>query len=216
MKVLALERVIIGSLDTHAVAAGGAKHLNNVSVGVCKEACDALLLPFRAWQRDRFVLFKWAQRLDGTIDGGMVSSLDSRRNVHAMRDVCDLLIIGGNTVREDRPILDSRLVEGTAPDILIYSRSKVFDRTIALFHIRGRQVFVEDNLERAQAYKNILIEGGPSLFKATRSIVDCYVSFTAPSSGGTIPFANETADFEFLHVEQIGSDVKMWLRKKDE
>ncbi len=216
LKALSLERVVIGSLDTHAVAAGGANYLDNVSIGVCKEACEALLIPFRAWQKDRFVLFKWAQRLDGTVEGGTISSHSSRRNVHAMRDVCDLLVIGGNTVREDRPTLDSRLVDGAAPDVLIYSRNKVFDESIALFGVRGRKVFIEDNFERLKAYHNIFIEGGPSLFSATRSLVDCYLSFTAPSTGGTIPFTKECADFEFLHVEQIGSDVKMWLRKKHE
>ncbi len=216
LKALSLERVIIGTLDTHAAAAGGAQQLDNVSVGICKRACENLLLPFYAWQNGRFVLFKWAQRLDGTIEGGTISSRDSRRNVHAMRDVCDLLIIGGHTVRTDRPMLDSRLVEGRAPDVLIYSRHKVFDESIALFSVSGRKVFIEDNFERVKAYKNIFIEGGPSLFHATRSMVDCYLSFTAPSSGGTIPFTKERANFEFLHVEQIGSDVKMWLRKRDE
>ncbi len=216
LETLSLRRIIIGSLDTHAIAAGGARRLRHVSTGVCHDACEALLLPFKAWQKQQFIFFKWAQRLDGTIDGGTISAIESRRNVHAMRSVCDLLVIGGNTVREDRPTLDSRLVNGSAPDILIYSHNSVFDNTIPLFHVPRRQVFIDDHWDRLKGYRNIMIEGGPVLLEATQSMVDCYVSFIAPSSGGSIPFTTQRADFEWLHVAPSGCDLKMWLRKKDE
>ena len=212
---LSLERVIIGTLDTHAVASGGARHLP-ASIGICEDACEALLLPFKAWQQRQCVVFKWAQRLSGTIDCGTISSLESRRYVHAMRDVCDLLVIGGHTVREDRPTLDSRLVKGKAPDILIYSHHQEFDQSIPLFQVQGREVFIDNTLSRLASYKNIIIEGGPALFRETQSLVTCYVSFTAPSSGGTVPFASEHVNFEFLHVAPSGDDITIWLRKKNE
>ncbi len=211
---LSLKRVVIGSLDSNEIASGGKSFLKNTHSGVCEEECDALLSPFNAWQKENFVFFKWAQRLDGTINGGIVSSKESRKVVHALRNKCDLLVIGGNTVREDRPTLDSRLVNGKAPDILIYSKTKEFDKTIPLFNISKRNVYVESDFKRLKEYKNIMIEGGPAMFSATKDLVNLYLNFTAPSSGGTIPFTNEKFEFEYLHVEQNSNDLMMWLRKK--
>ncbi len=214
MQNLSLKRVVIGSLDSNEIASGGKSFLKNTHSGVCEEECDALLSPFNAWQKENFVFFKWAQRLDGTINGGIVSSKESRKVVHALRNKCDLLVIGGNTVREDRPTLDSRLVNGKAPDILIYSKTKEFDKTIPLFNISKRNVYVESDFKRLKEYKNIMIEGGPAMFSATKDLVNLYLNFTAPSSGGTIPFTNEKIEFEYLHVEQNNNDLMMWLRKK--
>ena len=76
-----------------------------------------------------------------------------------MRDKCDLLVIGGESVRVDRPTLDARLIDGKAPDILIYSRSSDFDKSIPLFSVKGRKVMVSDSLDEIKNYKNIMIEG---------------------------------------------------------
>ncbi|MEA2112298.1 MAG: bifunctional diaminohydroxyphosphoribosylaminopyrimidine deaminase/5-amino-6-(5-phosphoribosylamino)uracil reductase RibD [Campylobacterota bacterium] len=214
LQKLSFKRVVIGSLDTHKIASGGKSFFKNVESGVCQEACDALLAPFNAWQNNNFIFFKWAQRLDGTVDGGTVSSLQSRTDVHALRDRCDLLVVGGNTVREDRPTLDSRLVNGKAPDILIYSNSSEFDKTIPLFNVPKRKVHIESDFSMLKEYKNIMIEGGPSMFSATKGLVNYYLSFIAPSSGGTIPFTNEKIEFKYLHVEPSGNDLKIWLEEK--
>ena len=115
---LNIKKVYIGSLDKYQPT----KKYDAKSI-ILEKKCNALLEPFNLWQKDKFVFFKWAQRLDASTDGS-VSSNESRKNVHAMRNVCDLLVIGGNTLRIDRPTLDARLVNGNAPDILIYSREK--------------------------------------------------------------------------------------------
>jgi diaminohydroxyphosphoribosylaminopyrimidine deaminase/5-amino-6-(5-phosphoribosylamino)uracil reductase len=216
LQSLSLRRVIIGMQDTHEIAAGGAAYCNSVDMGVCASECEKLLLPFLKWQERNFVYFKWAQRLDATVDGTTVSSLKSRTYVHALRNRCDLLVIGGNTLRTDRPTLDARLVNGKAPDVLIYSSHKTFDTSIPLFQVPNRKVYVESSLQRLGEYKNIMIEGGPSLFEAIQESVDCFLSFTAPSTGGTIPFCKTKSEFEYLHVEPFGDDLKMWLRKRDE
>jgi diaminohydroxyphosphoribosylaminopyrimidine deaminase/5-amino-6-(5-phosphoribosylamino)uracil reductase len=214
LQKLKIKRVVIGSCDTTELASGGSSFFTNVTSGVCKKECDDLLLPFMTWQKNSFVFFKWAQRLDGSIDGGIVSSLESRIKVHELRNRCDLLVIGGNTVRSDRPTLDSRLVEGRAPDVLIYSKEKEFDTQIPLFNVKNRKVYIESHFDRVSKYKNIMIEGGPSMFNMTKNIVNYYLSFVAPSSGGTIPFTKDKTEFEYLHVKQYSSDVMIWLRKK--
>jgi len=209
---LNIKEVYIGSTDSNKKAANGAMRLsmNNCTVysEILKEECDALLLPFNKTLQERFVFFKWAQRLEGTTDGGIISSKKSRTQVHAMRDVCDLLVIGGATVREDRPTLDARLVNGKAPNILIFSRSKDFDRTIPLFNVQGREVYIEDNLERIKQYKNIMIEGGPQMYALTREVVDYYLCYIAPSQQGD--------NFEFLNVDKESEDIIVWMKRRIE
>jgi len=127
---LGIKNVFVGSYDTNQKAKNGNMILQmnscEVYTEILKKECDALLLPFQKTLDDNFVFFKWAQRLNATTDGGTISSKESRENVHAMRDVCDLLVIGGNTVRIDRPTLDARLVNGKAPDILIVSQFTLY------------------------------------------------------------------------------------------
>jgi len=214
---LGISEVYVGSVDTNKAASGGIMRLqmNNCMVysELLKKECDALLLPFQKQLESKFVFFKWAQRLNATTDEGNISSLLSRTNVHAMRDVCDLLIIGGNTVRVDRPTLDARLVDGNAPDILILSRKKEFDRTIPLFNVQGRTVFIEDNLSKIESYKNIMIEGSSKMYELTRDITDYYLCYLAPIFGGTNGFENLEDKFEILNLEKEDRDIIMWLKR---
>ncbi len=218
ISVLKPKKVYVSVLDPNDEASGGVRTLREVGVevesGLKEEEGQSLLEPFVKWQKKNFVFFKWAQRLDGTIDGGIVSDAVSREKVHAMRDVCDLLVIGGNTVRTDRPTLDARLVNGKAPDVLIYSTRKDFDTEISLFKIEGRKVYIEDNLDKISKYKNILIEGGPSLFKATKNTVDSYLCFLAPSTGGDIKFSDENQEFKILHNQKLDNDLMIWMQGK--
>jgi diaminohydroxyphosphoribosylaminopyrimidine deaminase / 5-amino-6-(5-phosphoribosylamino)uracil reductase len=216
IKTLGIKKVVVGHKDPNAEAAGGISILDESGCEVemaeeCELRANDLLKPFITWQQKPYVTFKWAQRLDGTIDGGTISSQLSRINVHAMRDVSDLIVIGGETVRADRPTLDARLVDGNVCDVLIYSRQTEFDKTIPLFDVEGRNVYIESSLDRIQNYKNILIEGGPAMFEATKNIVDSYLCFVAPKSGGTIRFTNTKDDFRILHSQTSGGDVMMWM-----
>jgi len=214
---LGIEEVYVGSADANKPASGGIMRLqmNSCMVysGLCQKECDALLSPFNAQLESKFVFFKWAQRLNATTDAGNVSSLESRTNVHAMRDVCDLLVIGGNTVRTDRPTLDARLVDGKAPDILILSRQKEFDKTIPLFDVEGRKVFIEDNLSKVDEYKNIMIEGSAKMYTLTRDITDYYLCYIAPTFGGENGFENLEDKFEVLNLEKEDTDIIMWLKR---
>jgi len=216
---LSIKNIFIGSNDFNEKAAHGAELLKNngcdVRVKVLETECDALLFPFKKFMDEKFVFFKWAQCLNATTDGGIVSSIESRTNVHAMRDVCDLLVIGGNTVRLDRPMLDARLVNGKAPDVLILSRNKEFDKTIPLFNIEGRKVFVENNFSKLDEYKNIMIEGTSKMYELTRDIVDYYLCYLAPSFGGTDLFEVLDDKFEFLNSSSVDKDLIIWMKRID-
>ena len=215
---LQIKKVYVGSTDSNKEASNGNKRLKSASIELQTEVmlqeCNDLLKPFIESQKNNFVFFKWAQRLDGTTDNGIVSSQHSRKNVHQMRDVCDLLVIGGNTVRIDRPTLDSRLVDGKAPDILILSRQKEFDRTIPLFNVEGREVFIADDFSKLDSYKNIMIEGSSKMYELSRDVVDYYLCYIAPTFGGKNGFENIEDKLEVLNIRQVEQDIIMWMKRK--
>jgi diaminohydroxyphosphoribosylaminopyrimidine deaminase/5-amino-6-(5-phosphoribosylamino)uracil reductase len=215
---IGIKKVFVGSNDINNVASGGNKVLKkngvDVKTSLLEKKSQELIAPFNLWSEDKFVFFKWAQRLNGTTDAGTVSSINSRTNVHAMRDVCDLLVIGGNTVRVDRPTLDARLINGKAPDVLIISREKEFDKTIPLFDVKERKVFIEDNFSCLNDYKNIMIEGSSKMFELTKNIVDYYLCYLVPIMGGNIGFEKNEEKFEILNIDQDDQDIIMWMKRE--
>jgi diaminohydroxyphosphoribosylaminopyrimidine deaminase/5-amino-6-(5-phosphoribosylamino)uracil reductase len=215
---LGLQKLFISCSDTNPIASNGRYLLESAGVecvfGVLEKKGQQLLEPFLTWQNKSFAFFKWAQRLDGTIDNGTISSEVSRRHVHTLRNVCDLIVIGGNTVRTDRPKLDARLVSGRSPDVLIYSNSEDFDRTIPLFSVPDRRVFIENSLERINHYSLIMIEGGASMMSAVREVCDWYSCYIAPKIGhGSVSMGAVQEDFEVMHAK-IDDNILLWMRKK--
>jgi len=215
---LGIKKLFVGSNDSNEEASGGTVIAEKSNIGVqtkvLKKECDELLAPFNMWNKKRFVLFKWAQRLNGTTDCGIISTSESRKHLHSMRDVCDLLVIGGNTVRIDRPTLDARMVDGKAPDVLIISRSNEFDETIPLFSVKDRKVIISDNFSALDSYKNIMIEGSTKMFELTRDIVDYYLCYLAPKFGGKNGLASLDDKFETLNVQTKEQDIIMWMKRE--
>ena len=169
------KKVIIGYKDPNKKASGGAKTLqeSNIKVEILDDKrCFNLIEPFIKWNENRFIFFKLAMSLNGVISGGYISDKQSLQWVHNVRDKIDLLIIGGNSVRIDRPTLDARFCNGKAPDILIYSKQKEFDKSIPLFSVPNRKVFIADSLELVKNYKFIMVEGGEKLYNKLLNFVD--------------------------------------------
>ena len=169
------KKVIIGYKDPNKKASGGAKTLqeSNIKVEILDDKrCFDLIEPFIKWNENRFIFFKLAMSLNGVISGGYISDKQSLQWVHNVRDKIDLLIIGGNSVRIDRPTLDARFCNGKAPDILIYSKQKEFDKSIPLFSVPNRKVFIADSLELVKNYKFIMVEGGEKLYNKLLNFVD--------------------------------------------
>jgi len=214
LATLGFGEVIIGSAEENPEAVGGIERLkqNGIKVrhGILKEKCDSLLYPFKQWRKEKFVFFKIATNLNGTYDTGTISSLSSRKYVHKLRDKTDLLIIGGNTVRVDRPTLDARLCDGKAPDILIYSKQKHFDKSIPLFNVKNRKVFISDSLDIVKDYNFIMIEGGDNMLKATKKITNWYLFFIAPAikKGNSLDLP---MTFNPLYSTMIENDTLHWF-----
>ncbi len=211
---LGFKEVIIGSIEENKIATGGIKSLKKCGIQtktkVRQKECDELLYPFKKWNKERFLFFKIATNLNGSYNTGLISSKASREYVHKLRDKIDLLVIGGNSVRIDRPLLDSRLIGGRAPDILIYSKTKEFDRTIPLFNVKNRKVFVEDNFELIKNYNFIMIEGGEGMLKASQKIVDSYLFFISPNikRGKSL---THNLQLKTLHQSSLNGDTLLWL-----
>ncbi len=218
IKSLGFANVICGMQDPNKIASGGIQTLKEASIkvklDVMHEACNALLTPFKRWQENKpFVFFKLALTANGVYDGGIITSNTSRTLVHAMRNNIDLLIIGGETVRSDRPTLDSRLVGGKAPDILILSKHKEFDQSIPLFSVPNRKVFIEENFDKIASYRFIMIEGAQSLLDFSSNIVDWICLFYAPhmKTGNTLQIEKKLKRLQQL---PCGEDTLTWFEKK--
>ena len=213
LHALALDRVVIGIPDPIEGHDGGMKQLKNVSLGVLEEACQDLIEPFLIWQKRAFVLFKLAQTTNGRIGGGYLSSKASLTHVHQLREVCDTLLIGGNTVREDRPTLDCRFIQAQAPDINIYAREDNFDRDIPLFSIENRDVEIINRLDFLEHPSFVLVEGGEGMLKALKEKIDWMLIYQTPKLSTNNLTYNTTMNLHFLHQEKKEIDLMIWSRQ---
>jgi len=182
LKDMGFQRVVISIPDINKKASGGIEFLSKstiVKTGVLEEEGRKLLKFFEIWQnKQSFVFFKVAVTKNWVYSGGIISSESSRVLVHKIREVTDLLVIGGNSVRTDKPILDTRLSSGeNPPDVLIVSKKDDFDRSIPLFSVKKRKVFISDKLDMLDDYNFIMIEGGENLYKLVKNKIDALMIF---------------------------------------
>lgn len=217
LRELKPKRVIISHKDANKIASGGSNTLKDSNIDITyncmeKEGYD-LLYPFLKWLKGSFVFYKMAQTLNGTIDGGRISSNQAQAYVHTLRDKIDLLMIGGNSVRIDKPTLDARYIAGRAPDIFIYSKNKIFDNKIPLFSIPNRDVFISDDLFKLLDYKFIMIEGGYNLLEKLKERIDLIVLIISPKIRDGLNANLIDLDFEIIHENYIGKDKLVFLKR---
>ena len=213
LHALVLRRVIIGTRDPIEGHDGGMDKLDNVSFGILQEECQALLEPFLIWQKRAFVLFKLAQTTNGRIGGGYLSCHDSLIHVHKLREVCDTLLIGGNTVREDRPILDCRFTGAEAPDVKIYSKKDDFDRNIPLFSVSNRDVEIISSLDFLNHPSFVLVEGGEGMLEALKEKIDWMLIYQVPKLSTNNLTYNTTMNLHFLHQGKKNVDLMIWSKQ---
>lgn len=218
LKELKPKRVIISVKDPNKQATGGLETLKNenidVTLGILEKDGLNLILPFISWQNKSCIFFKMAQTLNGSIDG-KISSNRALAYVHTLRDKIDLLVIGGNSVRIDKPTLDTRYIQGKNPDIFIYSKNKVFDTNIPLFKIPNRKVLISDDLYKLLDYRFIMIEGVYNLLDKLKERIDFFILIISPKIRKGQNALNEIdLDFEIIHENFIGEDKIVFLKRK--
>ena len=217
LKELKPKRVIIAHEDINELATGGLETLQNVNIAceigcMRKEAYD-LLFPFIKWNSGTFIFYKMAQTLNGTIEG-KISANAGKAYVHALRDKIDLLLIGGNTVRIDKPTLDARYIVGRSPEVMIYSKNKIFDNNIPLFKIPNRKVFISNDLFKLLDYKFVMVEGTYNLLEILKEKIDYIVLLINPKIKNGQNALNEIEmEFEIIHENFIGKEKIVYLRR---
>ncbi|MTF39835.1 bifunctional diaminohydroxyphosphoribosylaminopyrimidine deaminase/5-amino-6-(5-phosphoribosylamino)uracil reductase RibD [Cyanobacterium aponinum] len=112
-----VKRVVVGMIDPDERVSGrGIKRLAEsgieVKIGVAEDACLRLNEAFihRVKTGFPFGVFKYAMTLDGKIatDTGhsqWITGKSARHFVHELRSISSAVIIGGNTLRRDNPLL---------------------------------------------------------------------------------------------------------------
>ena len=145
-----VSKVVVGMVDCDArVSGGGIKKLQQagieVVVGVEEAACRELNEAFiqRIQQQKPLGILKYAMTLDGKIaattgHSAWVTGKASRQRVHQLRSTCDAIVVGGNTVRKDNPLLTAHGISQHNPLRVVMSRSldlpedcQLWDVTIA-------------------------------------------------------------------------------------
>ena len=128
-----IQRVVVGMVDPDPrVSGGGIARLRQagieVTVGIEEADCRKLNEAFvhRILHQRPFGILKYAMTLDGKIatttgHSAWVTGSAARAEVHQLRATCDAVIVGGNTVRRDNPLLTSR--QETTPLRVVMSRS---------------------------------------------------------------------------------------------
>ncbi|MCG8367964.1 MAG: bifunctional diaminohydroxyphosphoribosylaminopyrimidine deaminase/5-amino-6-(5-phosphoribosylamino)uracil reductase RibD [Pseudanabaenales cyanobacterium] len=129
-----ISQVIIGMIDPdQRVAGAGIDRLRqagiNVRVGVEEAACQRLNEAFvhRIRRQRPFGILKYAMTLDGKIaattgHSAWVTDSEARASVHKLRAICDAVIVGANTVRQDNPLLTTHGLSDHNPLRVVMSR----------------------------------------------------------------------------------------------
>ncbi len=215
---LKIKSIYIATLDPVPEHSGGAKRLRDngidVHIGLLQKEADELIEPFAIWQKRAFVVFKLAQSLNGRIGGKNISSLASRTHMHGIRSVSSKLLVGGSTVRIDRPLLDSRLIDGRAPDIFIYSKDeRTIDKNIPLFNIENRSVEIGSNLDFFKSPSLVMVEGGGEMLEALKGKIDWLLVYQAPTLSANKLSYSIDLRLKTLHIDKREEDIIIWSKK---
>jgi len=212
-----IKKVIVATTDPISSHSGGIDIMKyqgiQVEVGVEEEKAKELLEPFLIWQKRAFVLFKIAQTCNGKIGGGYLSCKSSLTHTHKLREVADKILIGGNTVRMDRPRLDCRFIEDAiSPDIYIYSNADNFDRKTPLFNIPHRTVEIGDDLSFLDEPSFVIIEGGEGMLNAIKDKIDWLLIYQTSTVSTNSTDYRLNLKTQSLHQRKIGQDIMLWSR----
>lgn len=191
LKECGFARVVVACGDPNPKVAGrGIAILRDAGIrvdeGLLRDEAYALNRPFMTAHRLRrpYVVLKWAQSSDGFMDAVRTdenagayrfSTALTSQIVHRRRAMVDAIAVGARTVLADNPRLDVRLVEGRAPQPIVFDRhgllrdvaSPLLDRAIVIGDEKLDTVL--HSLYSDHGITSLLVEGGASLL---RSFID--------------------------------------------
>lgn len=165
-------KVVVGMVDPDPrVSGGGIERLRDaeieVIVGVEEAACRQLNEAFihRTLYKQPFGILKYAMTLDGKIaattgHSSWITGAASRHWVHQLRSVCDAVIIGGNTVRQDNPHLTTHNISPRNPLRVVMSRELDLPRIANLWEIHQAPTLVFTQTNSNPQMQQYLVEKG--------------------------------------------------------
>lgn len=178
--------VVVGCQDPNPLVKGkGIATLRAAGVkvvsGVLEEECYHIAHTFMVQHRYHrpYVLLKWAMSSDGFVDAYRspeqpavkLSNPFTQLLVHRLRSRYHGILVGGNTVRQDRPQLTNRLWSGGSPRPIALSHQPL-QHLISTYDNPQRWLFpttthlptlLQELLQ--QGYYRIMVEGGPQLLQ---------------------------------------------------
>lgn len=169
-----IPEIVIGCIDTFAKVAGkGLEKLKQagckVTVGVLEKEARFLNRRFFTFHEKKrpYILLKWAQTLDGFIDGlraetdplrpNWITSQAAQIAVHKWRSEESAILVGTRTALNDNPQLTVRLWDGKNPIRVLIDRTlriprhyKLFDQSVQTLVFTEKNKLTEDNVEYIQ------------------------------------------------------------------
>jgi diaminohydroxyphosphoribosylaminopyrimidine deaminase/5-amino-6-(5-phosphoribosylamino)uracil reductase len=202
-----ISRVVYAVNDPNpVVSCNGRQALIDASVevlpGVCKEEAEDLIRWYSKWMKTGmpYVTLKTAMTLDGFIAAnsgtGWISSDESRRYVHELRNRMDAILVGIGTATTDDPQLTCRIEGGRDPlrviidkefkippgsrclgeECIIITASTRYREDISATGTKVMQLELKDNghFDWAEVFRliggmgihSILVEGGSSIISS--------------------------------------------------
>ena len=170
-----IPKVVIGTVDSNAkVNGGGIKKLQEAGIevitGVLQDQCKELNRRFFTFheQKRPYVILKWAMTRNGFMDIDRSSNPDGqywitnhelKTIVHQWRSEEDAILIGYNTMVNDKPQLTTRLFPGKDPQRFVCQRNSDVSE-IAYYH-----ALPENPAEALQQLyelkiQSVIVEGG--------------------------------------------------------
>jgi diaminohydroxyphosphoribosylaminopyrimidine deaminase/5-amino-6-(5-phosphoribosylamino)uracil reductase len=152
-----IPEVIVGTTDTSDKVSGkGLSKLRaagcRVTVGIAEDECRRINRQFFTFHEKRrpYITLKWAQSADGFIDvirgnynrgrPGWITGETERILVHKWRASEQTILVGGETVRSDNPLLNVREWKGNNPLRIILTGSGSLPPELAMSKQIGSQV----------------------------------------------------------------------------
>ena len=133
-----IPKVVIGSIDYHdKVNGNGVRKLREAGVevveNVCEADCEELNKRFFTFHQQHrpYIILKWAQTRDGFMDidrngsettSYWITNTALKVLVHKWRSEEDAILVGYNTMRNDRPQLTTREYPGKDPQRFVMQR----------------------------------------------------------------------------------------------
>lgn len=131
-----VREVVVGMEDPNPLV-DGYKELKfrglKTRIGILRDESKKLNEIYIQYMKTKkpFIILKLAMSIDGKIatssgDSKYITSIESRKYVHQLRNDFDAVMVGINTIARDNPLLDSRLVKGKNPiKIIVDSTLKI-------------------------------------------------------------------------------------------